>query len=92
MFRGRDEVQAFWDHANEAWEQGSFDYQPDQLIDAGDKVLVSVRVGGRGKTSGAEVEAYVWLVWVFRDGVPVELTYFGEDRAAAFEAAGLDLP
>jgi hypothetical protein len=28
-------------------------------------------------------------VWTFRDGKPVESTYFGDDRAAAFEAAGL---
>ena len=35
------------------------------------------------------VEAYVWNVWTFRDGKPVEWTYFGADRAAAFEAAGV---
>jgi ketosteroid isomerase-like protein len=89
VFRGRAEVQAFWDRADETWEQGTFGVQPEQLIDAGDKVLVSVKVGGKGKTSGVEVETLVWLVWVFQDGVPLGLTYFGEDRGAAFEEAGL---
>jgi len=28
-------------------------------------------------------------VWTFRDGKPVEWTYFGDDRASALEAVGL---
>jgi ketosteroid isomerase-like protein len=60
-----------------------------ELIDAGDKVLVLIRFSGRGKTSGAEVEALVWNLWAFRDGEPVRWTYFGEERAEAREAAGL---
>jgi hypothetical protein len=35
------------------------------------------------------VEAHVWGLWTFRDGKPVELKYFGDDRAAAPEAAAL---
>ncbi len=61
------------------------------MIDAGDKVLALVRVSGRGKASGVEVETHTWNVWTFRDGKPVEMTYFGDDRAAAFEAAGLSV-
>ena len=36
-----------------------------------------------------EVEAHVWNVWAFRDGEPVEWTYFGDDRTAALEAVEL---
>ncbi len=43
----------------------------------------------RGKSSGVEVDALVWNLWTFRDGRPIEVKYFGEDRAAALEAAGL---
>jgi ketosteroid isomerase-like protein len=52
-------------------------------------VVALVRTGARGKGSGVEVEAYVWNLWTFRDGMLVELRYFGDDRAAALEAAGL---
>ena len=61
----------------------------EELIDAGEQVLVMIRFGGRGKISGAEVEVLVWNLWTFRDGEPVRWTYFGEDRAQALEAAGL---
>jgi ketosteroid isomerase-like protein len=89
VVRGRDEVLAFAESEGEMWEGGHLDWQPKELIDAGDKVLALVRVSGRGKASGVEVEAYTWSVWTFRDGEPVEMTYFGDGRAAAFEAVRL---
>jgi ketosteroid isomerase-like protein len=89
VLRGRDQTQAWYDREGEMWEGGHTRWHPKELIDAGDKLLAFIRTGGRGKASGAEVEAYVWNVWTFRDGKPVEWTYFGEDRAAALEAVGL---
>ena len=89
VVRGRDEVRAFAEGDGQMWEGGHLAYQPKELIDAGDKVLAFVRVSGRGQASGVEVEAYTWAVWTFRDGKPVEWTYFGDDRASALEAVGL---
>lgn len=89
VLRGRDKVRAWSEREWEIWEGGHTRWQPEELIDAGDKVLAFIRTGGRGKASGVEVEAYVWNVWTFRDDKPIECTYFGEDRAAALEAAGL---
>ena len=89
VVRGRDEVRALAEGDGQIWEGGHVAYQPKQLIDAGDKVLAFVRVRGRGKASGVEVEADTWAVWTFRDGKPVEWTYFGDDRASALEAVGL---
>ena len=89
LLRGRDEVRAWYEREMEGWEGGHTRWRPEELIDAGDKVLAFIRTGGRGNASGVEVEAYVWNVWTFRDGKPAEWTYFGEDRAAALEAAGL---
>jgi ketosteroid isomerase-like protein len=89
VVRGRDEVRAFAEGEWQLWEGDHLGYEPKELIDAGDKVLALVRVSGRGKASGVEVEAYAWQLWTFRDGKPVEATYFGDDRAAALEAAGL---
>ena len=89
VLRGRDEMRAWMERERQIWEGDHVGYEPKELIDAGDKVLALVRVSGRGKASGAEVEAYTWNVATFRDGEPVEMTYFGDDWAAAFEAAGL---
>jgi ketosteroid isomerase-like protein len=90
VLRGRDQVRAWSEReVAEVWEGGHTGWQPKELIDAGDKVLAFIRTSGRGKASGIEIDAYVWNVWTFRDGIPVKWTYFGEDRAAALEAAGL---
>jgi hypothetical protein len=43
----------------------------------------------RGKGSGVEIEVYVWNLWTCRDGKVVEHQYFGDDKAAALEAAGI---
>jgi ketosteroid isomerase-like protein len=82
-------VRAFAERESETWEGGNVGWEPKELIDAGDKVLALIRTSGRGKASGVDVEAHVWNVWTFRDGKPVEWTYFGEDRAAALKAVGL---
>src|SRR5262245_52851012 len=86
---GRDEIRAWLEREWEVWEGGRTDWQPEELIDAGDKVLVFTRFGGQGKGSGARVEARVWNLWTVRDGMAVKWEYFGEDRGAAIEAAGL---
>ena len=52
-------------------------------------MLALIRFQAEGRASGVEVDVHVANVWTFRDGKPVELKYFGEDRDAAFEAAGL---
>ena len=75
--------------ARETWE-GWPVWEPQELIDAGDKVVSFIRTSARGKGSGVEVEAHVWNLWTFRDGALVEWKYFGDDQAAALEAAGLE--
>jgi len=89
VVHGRDQARAWFEREMEGWEGGRTRWEPKELIDAGDKVLVFIWTGGRGKASGAEVGAHVWNVWTFRDGKPVEWTYFGDDKAGALEAAGL---
>jgi ketosteroid isomerase-like protein len=89
VLRGRDEMRAWMERERQMSEGGHVGFEPKELIDAGDKVLALVRVSARGKASGVPVEAHVWAVSRFSDGKLVEWTYFGDDRAAAFEAAGL---
>jgi ketosteroid isomerase-like protein len=88
ILRGPDEMRAFYRDLDAPWLGGA-SLELEELIDAGDQVLVLIRFSGRGKMSGAEVKALVWNVWTFHDGGPVRWTYFGEDRTGALEAAGL---
>ncbi|MGA8927291.1 MAG: nuclear transport factor 2 family protein [Solirubrobacterales bacterium] len=88
VLHGPDEMRAFYRNLDATWAGGAR-LEVEELIEAGDKVLMLIRFSGRGKTSGAQVEALVWNLWTFRDGEPVGWTYFGEERADAFEAAGL---
>jgi ketosteroid isomerase-like protein len=92
VLRGRDQVRDYVNRGREAWEEGTNRWEPKELVDADDKVVAFVRTSGKGKESGAQVEAHVAHVWTFRDGNPVEVKYFGEDQAAALEAAGLKKP
>lgn len=60
----------------------------DDYVDAGDCVVTSGWVRGRGRESGAEVrDPYAWVVRV-RDGKIAEAWEY-RDRAEALEAVGL---
>jgi ketosteroid isomerase-like protein len=60
---------------------------PLEMIEAGDRVIVPVRLTARGAGSGIEVEQDVVQVWRFRDGKVVRLDAF-PDLESAREAAG----
>ena len=89
VLHGLEQARAWGDQERQMWEAGRVYWQPEELIDAGDHVVALIRTGGRGKASGVEVSAHVWNVWTLRDGKAVEWTYFGDDKAAALESAGL---
>ena len=89
VLRGFDEALAFFlGQSGETWDEWPV-WEPQEVIDADDKVVAFIRTAARGKGSGVEAEAYIWNLWTFRYGKPVEFKYFGEDRAEALEAAGL---
>ena len=84
--RGRAAVREFF----RRWV-GPFDEWRVKLveaIDVGDSVVIHVHQWGRGKGSGATVEASHWQVWTVRDGKVVRWTLH-VDRAEALEAVGL---
>ena len=73
------------------WLRSEFDdahAEIDELIDAGDRVLVGSTLSGRGKHSGAEASFTFWQVWVVENGKFVRGEGFN-DRESALEAAGL---
>jgi ketosteroid isomerase-like protein len=89
VVRGRDEaLGVFLSQSHDPWDDWPI-WEPQEVIDADDKVVALIRFCARGEGSGVEVEAHVWNLWTFRDGRTVEFKYFGDDRAAVLEAAGL---
>jgi ketosteroid isomerase-like protein len=86
VYHGHDGLRRFFREWHEAWEGIEYDY--DELIDAGERVISVVTRHGRGRASGAEVEWPLALVWTIHKGKVIRLVWF-PSRAQALEAAGL---
>jgi ketosteroid isomerase-like protein len=85
--RGPDEVRRFWEGIDETFDE--LRLQPQEFVDAGDRVATRLRHYGRGKGSGIEIDEELYhQVVTFRAGRMVRIEYFGE-WAEALEAAGL---
>jgi len=58
------------------------------VIDLGERAFVRVRLSGRAKASGIELQQTVFHLWTSRDGMPWRCEVF-VDEDAARQAAGL---
>jgi ketosteroid isomerase-like protein len=70
----------------DAWEQ--FALEPEEFIDAGERVVVIHRVRARGRGSGVQLEARSASVYTLRDGRVVRLVVYDEP-AEALASVGL---
>ena len=86
-YRGYEGAARFAEQLREPWDD--FGIEPQEFLDAGDVVVVFSRMVGRAASSGIKVDAEVGHVCTVRDGKIVHIEYFGEDRAACLQAAGL---
>jgi ketosteroid isomerase-like protein len=86
VFHGHEGVREFPSFLWEQW--ASRRMEPQDLIEAGDKVVASVRLVGVGRKSGVETRANAAHVWTFSEGKIVRLTVF-ETMEEALEAVGL---
>jgi ketosteroid isomerase-like protein len=60
-----------------------------EFIESGDRVFAWIRITGRGRDSGVEIDMEQAQVWTFRGGKAVRVEeYF--DRSEGLAAAGLD--
>jgi ketosteroid isomerase-like protein len=85
-YHGPEQVAAFFSE----WASGfdDFGFEAEEVVDAGDSVLVQLHQWGRGKDTGAEVESRTWQVFTLRDGRIVRCSGY-TTRAEAAAAAGL---
>jgi ketosteroid isomerase-like protein len=85
-YRGREGVEKFDADIRENWEV--LQAHPEEFRDLGDRVLVLGRVKGRGKGSGAQVDAPYAGILDFRgDRIWRHRVYL--DRAEGLHVAGL---
>ncbi len=67
---------------------GEVRFEPQEFIDAGERVIVVLRQMARGRASGVTLEQSISHVWLIREGRGIELrVYSGRDQA--LEAIGL---
>ena len=65
-----------------------FRFGAEEIIDAGESVVVLSRNNGLAK-SGVRLDVRAVQVLTFRDGKVITYRYFGEDRAACLASVGL---
>jgi ketosteroid isomerase-like protein len=73
------------------WLQSEFDdasAEIHELVDAGDTVLASLTLRGRGRQSGVPAGWALWQLWTFQDGKVIHGRGF-TSRDEARDAAGL---
>lgn len=86
VYRGHDGYLRWIENWASAWAQ--FTAEPEEFIDAGDHVVVFVRMTATGKGSGITLERRDAQVFKLRDQKVVRSDYFN-DREQALAAAGL---
>jgi ketosteroid isomerase-like protein len=86
LYHGHEGVRQLFQQWREPFE--TYQEHAGTFIDGGDNVVVGIRLSGRGKASGVEVEMPRWMVYTIRDGLVIRVDLF-ETKVEALEAAGL---
>ncbi|MDQ3729246.1 MAG: nuclear transport factor 2 family protein [Actinomycetota bacterium] len=86
VYHGHEGLRRYFRLRSEAWE--TITDECEELIDAGEHVISTATVRGRGRASGAEVEENQSGIWTIREGKVVRVVWF-PTREAALKAAGL---
>jgi ketosteroid isomerase-like protein len=85
--RGRDNVIRFFMDRAEMFQH--LHVEVERCWEQDDRVLVFLRVTGRGEASAADFEIRIGHLWTLRDGRIVRGQGFG-DRGDALKAAGIE--
>ena len=86
VFHGREGYKEFIGWLRSEFEDAQAEL--DELIDAGDMVVIGSTLRGRGRRSGVEAKFTFWQVWTIEDRKFVRGQGF-VSRKEALEAAGL---
>ncbi len=86
VYGGPSSAADFWADTDESWETLAFD--PDEIRDLGDRVLLIGRLRGKGRQTGVEVDSRIGAIVSFADGKVTRFQTYAT-VAEALEAAGL---
>jgi ketosteroid isomerase-like protein len=88
VYEGLEEATEWMKATQDAFE--SFQVEPVEYLDFGDRIILRAQVGGRGRGSGVEVNAKGTTLWEIRDGRVTRMTLFqsDEEALAAVKPAG----
>jgi ketosteroid isomerase-like protein len=86
FLRGREGMARLLAMLRDSWTE--FRFEPERFIDAGQRVMVFIRVAARGGSSGLTAEQRTAHVWAVRDGRLASIQIY-RDREEAVEALGL---
>jgi ketosteroid isomerase-like protein len=86
-YRGLEGVARWQAHWEASW--ASWRWEPEEFIDAGDRVIAVLRVYAKGRGSGVDVERVDGAVWTLRGGKCIRLDYYGS-KQQALKAVGLE--
>jgi ketosteroid isomerase-like protein len=86
IVHGHDALQRFLTGLLEAWQE--LEFFPETFIEAGDEVVVHLRITGRGRGSGVFTERYGASVYTVRSGMVTRWRAF-ETLSDATKAAGI---
>lgn len=87
LYTGAGGIGEYFRDMDESWE--SFETFPEEIRDGGDRIVVLARQRLRGRTSGADVEITIALVYELCDGALAVMRAY-PTVAEALAAAGLD--
>jgi hypothetical protein len=85
-YRGHDGIRRYFESFRDAMEEIRF--HPERFWDAGESVVVSLRLTAKGRQTAIAVEQRLAQVWTLRDGKAVGVRTYAT-LAEAMESAGL---
>jgi len=86
VYRGRDDMERFWNESWDAWEGVRID--PLDVLEAGgDRYVVPIRIWGKGRRTGIEVDQRFALLYALGTDRRVATCRMFADESAALEAA-----
>ncbi len=86
ILRGLDEIRRDYEAVEQTWDEHRI--EPQEFIDAGDRVVVFLREYQRGKMSGIELTVDTAIIFGLRNGRIVRIQGY-MNRAEALKAVGL---
>jgi ketosteroid isomerase-like protein len=80
VFYGEEGLRAALEEIQSDWENLS--YEPLEVVEQGDRILVLLRMRARVRDTQAELDAQVAHVWEFRDGRAVKWDAYADHASA----------